>query len=966
MKRLAITLSAVLLTACASLPDQEVMQSETLSLLDGEVEVIIDDAPIENAREKALKSYQALLDGAPNSDTQPEIIRRIADLQVEKGESIPLPESDDPAQIVQYQETVDQHYATAAGYYQRLLSEYPNDESTPDVYYQLAKAYEHQGSPEEILNTLNQLAEKHPGLETIDEVHFRRGELMFSLRDMSGAQKAYAKVIAIGEESAYYERSLYKRGWALFKQNRYEASIVQFVQLFDLTLPEDQEGYFQLQKKNRADRELLGDALRAVSLNMSYLDGAKSISEYFSGDNQRVYDDLIYGSLGAYYIEKERFADAAASELEFVKQHGSSPQAPLFQHRAIKAYQQADFPEKVLQGKRDYVLLYETHSQQWNITDATLNTEVQTQLKSYITELAKHSHALAQAEKKASTRQAYYREAVQWYRKYLVHFGSASDAPVMHFLMAEALFENQQYREATIEYEQVAYKYARHKQSGEAGYAALLAYDKHQQRLPALPSREQMIAAQNQTNNTDNVQESEALRWKRAGIASTRYFADQFPRHKHANTVLTRAANDLYALVELPETVEVATKLINKRPPATAKLRFSAWSVLAHAEYEQQRYPQSEKAYQQVLTFLKKNDQRRPGFVELLAASIYRQGEISRDQGDVAGAVGHFMRVGKAAPESPVRISAEYDAASVVFAAKQWPRAITLLKSFRSRYPGHQLQGDVTQNLAVAYLNSGDKRNAANEFTRLGKESNNPQFQREATLQAAELYEESEDAKAAIAAYTDYIVRYPEPFTEAMEYRQKVVDLYTGLNDSKNVQKWHQTIVAVEAKGGKNRTARTRYIAAHAQLKLAEPTMRAYRAIKLRVPLKDSLAKKKATMQNALKMYKDAATYGVQDVSTASTYYTAEIYRDLSEALLNSERPQGLSELEMEQYDILLEDEAFPFEEQAIEVHEINIARLPKGVYDDWVKRSLQKLAEILPARYNKTERAEPFLEAVE
>ena len=46
----------------------------------------------------------------------------------------------------------------------------------------------------------------------------------------------------------------------------------------------------------------------------------------------------------------------------------------------------------------------------------------------------------------------------------------------------------------------------------------------------------------------------------------------------------------------------------------------------------------------------------------------------------------------------------------------------------------------------------------------------------------------------------------------------------------------------------------------------------------------------------------------------------------------------------------------FPFEEQAIQIHELNAARAKDGVYDESVRKSFQALAELKPGRYGKTE----------
>ncbi len=145
-------------------------------------------------------------------------------------------------------------------------------------------------------------------------------------------------------------------------------------------------------------------------------------------------------------------------------------------------------------------------------------------------------------------------------------------------------------------------------------------------------------------------------------------------------------------------------------------------------------------------------------------------------------------------------------------------------------------------------------------------------------------------------------------------------------------------------------------LAAEAQLALAEPARDAFRAIKLTSPLKKSLAAKKQAMETALAGYKSVLAYNISSTTTAATYEMAELYRTLGRDLMASERPANLSADEREQFDALLEEQAFPFEEQAIAIHEANAKRVLDGVYDDSVRRSYQALAEMSPARYAKTE----------
>ena len=72
-----------------------------------------------------------------------------------------------------------------------------------------------------------------------------------------------------------------------------------------------------------------------------------------------------------------------------------------------------------------------------------------------------------------------------------------------------------------------------------------------------------------------------------------------------------------------------------------------------------------------------------------------------------------------------------------------------------------------------------------------------------------------------------------------------------------------------------------------------------------------------------------------------------------------SERPKDLDEAALEQYDLLLEEKVYPFEEKAIDLYKANADRTVDGVYDEWVKKSFERLAEMMPARYAKAERSE-------
>jgi tetratricopeptide (TPR) repeat protein len=254
---------------------------------------------------------------------------------------------------------------------------------------------------------------------------------------------------------------------------------------------------------------------------------------------------------------------------------------------------------------------------------------------------------------------------------------------------------------------------------------------------------------------------------------------------------------------------------------------------------------------------------------------------------------------------------------------------------------------------------------AAAELAVISRLADNPELKREAGWQAAQLYEQAGQNGQAINAYRQFVSDFPKPPEQAIEARQKLVDLYFKQKQHGKRDHWRREIIKADARAGKGRTDRTRFLAAQASLALVQPVHQGFKRVRLKAPLKKNLKRKKQQMQQAISGYKKAADYGVSEVTTAATYHIGELYQEFGKALMNSERPKGLNEEELEQYEILLEEQAYPFEDKAINLHEANIKRTTTGIYDEWVKKSFRALAEILPARYAKSEKGEERIDEV-
>jgi tetratricopeptide (TPR) repeat protein len=928
MRRPVSTAAALILAACAAPAGlspayaDDPSSAKTIKDLKSRDVQVHKDSKVDASSSKAMENYRRFLE-LQKTDPQlrAESMRRLGDLNLDAG---------DIERMEKEVGIIDLQSAEAIKLYSTLLKAYPDYARNDQVLYQLARAYETTGQPEQALATLDHIVQKYPNSPQMDEVQFRRGELLFSAKRYADAEKAYAVVIHVGRTSEYYQQSLYKHGWSLFKQSLTEESLPSFAGVLDQELVRNGAAV-PVETLKRADRELVEDTLRVMSITFSYGDGAASIDAFLKKRGNATYSHLLYAHLGDFYVDKQRYQDAAVTYLAYVKRDPYNEHAPELAMQAIDAYGKGGFSELVLQGKHEFVERYNFSSPFWSTRSRAQYPKVVQELKINLKDVATYFHATAQKSRRVED----YQEASRWYRDYLKSFPDDPDSAATNYLLAETLFESHQYAAAASEYEHTAYGYPKNGKSATAAYAALVSYQKGEEGL------------------TDSAK----LEWHKRATDAGIKFAQTFPEHPDSAGVLTRAAEDIYAAKDLPRAITVAELILARQPPVDVAKQRIAWTIIARSHYNQSEFDKAEPAFVKARELAGADEKLRTDLTEGLAASVYKQGEGKQKSGDPAGAVEDYLRVARVAPDSTIRGTAMYDAAAQLIVLKQWDRAITVLEDYRREFPKNEHGADVTKKLAVAYAEGGRPGEAAGEFEKIATSPGEERaVQREALLQSADLYAKANNVPKAVAMLEKFVASNPAPVVDAEEARQRLADYAAKTGDISKRDYWYREIIKVDNQAGAQRTERTHYLAAKAQLVLAQPARDQFRAVRLTAPLKKSLVAKRKALEAAMDGYRKAAEYQVAEVTTASTYEMAELYRTLAKDVMASERPKNLKGDELEEYNSLLEEQVFPFEEQAIKAHELNTARAKDGVYDEWVRKSFQSLAELKPARYGKTE----------
>jgi len=875
--------------------------------------------PVKPTRAEVLAAYEKVYGLIPDTVENHAVGKRLADLKMSVGEDLDIDGAEHP-------------YQEAVVLYENLL-ENAEGEGQDQIIYQLARAHDLVGETDAAVTYLDRLIDEYPDSVYAVEARFRRAEIAFSGGDFRAAEKDYGFVVAQGRDTPYWQNATYMQGWAQFKLGDLDEGLASFFSVVDSVLSER-----QFEDLPVTEQELLTDSLRVVTLALAYLDGPQTLAGHMRDLDRPVWQYEVYQALADDYLADERYLDSVATWATFIEQNSLDARAPSAHIGMIDTLVEADFPSEVQPKKEEFVARYGIYSEFWAIHDDSVREGYRRELHTYLKELANLAHGKAQETALAAD----YLRAADYYDEIVVTFPEDPSTAEYLFLLGEVYTEAGEHGRAVASYQRVVHEFIDHPRSDEAGYAAILGL---QQLVASAPPEELEL-------------------WQRLTIDAQIEFAMLFSADDRASAVQGAAADSLFALAEYEEAVNLADNLLNTWPELPQELRKTALLILGHGYFELNDYVAAESAYHRLL-LVELAPEEQEKVQERLLAAVYKQGEAAEAAGFTDDAVAHYLRLAEIDPGSDLAAQGQFDAVAVVEAVGRIDEAAVLLEGFRASFPDHELNADLEKRLADMYEQTGDWENAAEEYLALSESADDVEVRRQSKYRAAELYLELNDQPAAITQFEEYAHTYAQPLDLCLEAVHHLDVLYQAAGDGKKRRYWLGRKIDIHRKMGTAATERATFLAAQAQYVFAEDERRDFEVIRLTHPLPKSLKRKQKALTRTVKAYEAVADYQVGRFSTASTYQIANLYASLSKSIMDSDRPADLNELELEQYEILLEEQAFPFEEQAISLHEINMRRSWEGVYDDWVKQSFAELRRLMPARFDKQEIDVAYVETI-
>ena len=805
---------------------------------------------------------------------------------------------------------------------QTLLRDHPSAENADKTLYQLGKAYDQRGLYDKSHETLAQLVSRYPKSAHYAESQFRLAEHAFIRSNYSKAEDLYTDVLVSKNNGLFREKARYKRGWARFKQNYYQEAIDDFTGVINMNDFDD------LAKSSATVKNNFEEYFRALGLSFSYMGGHEALTGYFRQNPKFKYIYQAYFRVSDSYLSQQRYADAAKTLEQFNKDYPQSNRLPESDLKIVDIWLASGFSANFIRSLDNFYEAYHPQSKYWSSREASMEVRVQAtaSLRNYILLASSQFHKEYQSSKK----EVAFSKAKTWYERYLKDYQSYSRKDNVHFLYAELLSQHKSYAEALTHYEAAAYDGAIIVNK-DAAYATIL------------------MATKLYQEPGDNKLRKE---YHKKLVDYSYLFVQLYPGDVRSMAVMTRSAEEAYREGMFKQAVDLA-ELYSDTPYTEAT--YSIHSIRAHSYFKLERYQDAETAYQALLQRYKPDQKTRAQINDNLAFSIYNQATMAKGKNNAADALRHYTRISDAAPASEIAATGLYEAITLTFDNKQWVETVKYIGKFQQIYPSHKLSNDVSKKLSVAYLSTNQDVAAASELIKISRTNESIDYKIAALWKAAGLYESKKDYPASIKAYEEYAATYQRPYPQFVESLQKLTELHDRAQNEARASQWRNQILDADKRTpGDLKTDRTNYINSMAALHLGRQANKTYASIGLVLPLNRSLGLKKDALQKALNLYGRAASYGLVESATESTYAIADIYHSFSKSLLDSERPRNLNAAELDQYKILLEDQAFPFEDNAIKFHEKNLSHVKQGISNEWVQKSYAKLKLLFPARYNR------------
>ncbi|UCG38034.1 MAG: tetratricopeptide repeat protein [bacterium] len=934
MRRVALAALALILVSCASVPrtppaERPLTPREREARLLLEIErtkkqerARLDDMKRQTrrtgadflllqekeARQRSIELYRTLLKTFPlnRGDYMAEASFRLAELlfdtERERIRSILETQGDTASVIPDFSEAIEA--------YRVVIENFPEHPLAEDALYGMAYCFTEQGDQDRAAEGYARLVQTFPDTRYAVEIHMRLGEHYFTMEDMNQAIEHYLFVVQRGQWE-YREKALYKLGWCYYNRDDYDQAIDTFFSIIDLDI-----------QRTTTGENLLNESMDIIARAYAESGGTPALVRRLEKRGPDPTSPLILLKLANLYRERSFYPEAIGTYRTYVNRYPAGRDLPAVLQHLVESYH--------VYG------------------DLLASLEVSETLKDHIG------------------------PGTPWYSVASAEERSSAVALVLENLATSA-----------------GRRRARSQTGGRE--AELL------QALADLTAYEAMAVSGTpcDTGYLKGIVLTELDRYPEAAASLNTLAQQEQCSDIAAKAILTSVAFQISTYeglgkVDLPllqGSVELLTTVAGERQEASRSILALGEITLnledpsgarAHFSRVIREYPDSPEAGKARMliarTFFKEGEFRQAAawFKEswrkavedresaeakrLHVYSLFKHAESLSASGKATEAAERFEAIYDQFPEADVAQVSLYNAGKIYKSIGLERKATSLFETLAASYTESEFASEALQMSVLILEALGDPVRAADDSMVLASRTEGRE-RAEALLKAAQLYSAGNAPARAASTRSAYIAQFPEPMEELTRQTHLLGRDLEALGDWPGAQAAFERTIAL-GKKGKDPSGIAGW-AARSQLRIAENSFSRYDAYHLQPPVEDTILRKRELLQDVIRKFVAAGSYRTADVITASNYFIGRALELFKEDILSSPRPGGFNDAELEEYELLLQEMAYPFEEKALEAYRVNVTRaVSLEILDPWIEKTYERLAELAPWAYQREEEA--------
>ena len=361
----------------------------------------------------------------------------------------------------------------------------------------------------------------------------------------------------------------------------------------------------------------------------------------------------------------------------------------------------------------------------------------------------------------------------------------------------------------------------------------------------------------------------------------------------------------------------------------------------AAAIYEQgEQINKAIETYERVVAMKPKDKEAAEKQNERAAEALFVMGAIFESRADFDRAASYFGRLAEERyRDHPRAANSVYNAGVLREAMEQWGRAIEVYEKYVDLYGKGATDEEILENvrtirLRTAYLEKEqeDWKQALKRFESFLKESKNvtPAEVIEINTEIGLLHEQLKGK------------RWEKDQDAAFD---KAFSAFAALPEEMKKQS-----------GKSKEQLKAEYYISQAKFAQAERIYREFEAVKLSFP--DNVLQKRALEKGALEQRAEAIYFEIINLKSplwvsAAAYRIGQMYKDFSDNLYNLPMPQGLTPEVEDQYQMSVDDLAFPLQEKALSAFQrARQLALDLEAYNEWSSKSSAMISSLEKAQY--------------